>query len=86
MRADGRDRETDLGFTYAELGAALLGSWQLPESIIPPVQHHVLDVAQMPSDALAEITVMQISAVIVRAAMWRSDADEPVLDFDPPAL
>ncbi len=40
----------------------------------------------MPSDALAEITVMQISAVIARAAMWRSDADEPVPDFDPMAL
>ncbi len=78
--------QQDLGFTYAEVGAALLASWQLPESIITPVQYHVLDVAQMPSDALAEITVMQISAVIARAAMWCSDADEPVPEFDPLAL
>ncbi len=78
--------QQDLGFTYAELGAALLRSWQLPETIIAPVQHHALEVAQMPSAALSEITVTHVSAVTARAAMWRSDADEPVPDFDPLAL
>jgi HD-like signal output (HDOD) protein len=78
--------QQELGFTYADLGAALLSSWQLPPTIIMPVQYHVLEVAEMPSAEMAETTILQISAVIARAAMWRSEADEPVPDFDPLAL
>ncbi len=78
--------QNELGFTYAELGAALLNNWQLPETIIAPVQHHVLDVAAMPIEQRAETAILHVSAVIARAAMWRSEADEPVPEFDPAAL
>ena len=78
--------QNELGFTYADLGAALLNNWQLPQTIIAPVQHHVLGVTKMPDEQRAETTIIHVSAVIARAAMWRSEADEPVPNFDPIAL
>ena len=78
--------QNDLGFTYADLSAALLDKWQLPQTIINPVKHHALNVTAMPEDQRAETTILHVSAVIARAAMWRSEADEPVPEFDPVAL
>lgn len=78
--------QNELGFNYADIGAALLKRWQLPPTIITPVQHHVAQVSAIPSEQHAEIIIMHISAVIARAGMWRSEADEPVPEFDPTAL
>jgi HD-like signal output (HDOD) protein len=78
--------QEELGFSYAELSAALLESWQLPEAIVTPVRHHVCGLDKVPSEHVAEVSIMHIGAVICRAAMWRSEADEPVPDFDPMAL
>jgi HD-like signal output (HDOD) protein len=78
--------QQELGFTYAEIGAALLKNWQLSESIYRPVQMHVHGMPAMDSETLIETSVLQISAVICRAAMWRSESDEPVPEFDPLAM
>jgi len=78
--------QQELGFTYAELGAALLKNWQLPDAIVIPVQHHVRNLGEVSADQVAEVAVLNVSAVISRAAVWRSDADEPVPEFDPVAL
>lgn len=75
-----------LGFTYAELGAALLENWQLPQAIILPVLHHAKPINEMPSDEVSELSIMHVSAIISRAAVWRSETDEPVPEFDPVAL
>jgi hypothetical protein len=78
--------QQELGFTYADLGAALLNSWQLPDAIVTPVQYHVSSIGEVPADQVAEVAVVNVSAVICRAAVWRSDVDEPVPEFDPIAL
>jgi HD-like signal output (HDOD) protein len=76
----------EYGFDYAELGAALLGSWQLPEAIIEPVRTHTDDLATIDTKLVQEACVLHVGAVICRAAVWRSDVDEPVPEFDPVAL
>lgn len=76
----------ELGFTYAELGAALLESWQLPQEIVTPVAHHARPVADVPPEHVSEVSIVHVSSVICRAAMWRSEADEPVPEFEPMAL
>jgi HD-like signal output (HDOD) protein len=76
----------DLGFDYADLGAALLANWKLPEAIVKPVSLHTRDLANIDSDLRRETSVLHIGATICRAAMWRSELDEPVPDFDPLAL
>jgi len=78
--------QAELGFTYADISVALLESWQLPEGITTPVANHIKPIGEVPSEARNEAAVLHVSAVIGRAAMWRSDADEPVPDFDPTAL
>ncbi len=78
--------QQELGFTYAELGAALLKNWQLPDAIVAPVQHHVRSLGEVSADQVAEVAVLNVSAVICRAAVWHCEADEPVPEFDPIAL
>jgi len=75
-----------LGFTYADIGLALLENWQLPEGIVNPVHHHVGAIADAPKDIRTDAAVLHVGAVIARAAMWRSEADEPVPEFDVTAL
>jgi HD-like signal output (HDOD) protein len=78
--------QEEFGFNYAELGAALLRSWHLPESIIEPVQTHTDDLSTIDSKLAPQACVLHVGAVICRAAVWRSEADEPVPEFDPMAL
>ncbi len=78
--------QEELGFTYADLGAALLKSWQLPEEIITPVAHHGRPISEVADEHVSEVSIVHVSSVICRAAAWRSDADEPVPDFEPMAL
>ena len=75
-----------LGFDYADLGAALLANWKLPEAIVTPVSLHTKALITVESDLLRETSVLHVGAVICRAAVWRSEADEPVPEFDPLAL
>ena len=75
-----------LGFTYAELGAALLDSWQLPDGIVNPVRNHVAKISSAPPEQIPEASIMHISAVLARASMWRTEADEPVPEFQAAAL
>ncbi|MFT4563725.1 MAG: HD-like signal output (HDOD) protein [Gammaproteobacteria bacterium] len=78
--------QEEFGFNYAELGAALLRSWQLPEAIIEPVQKHADDLASIDTKLVPEACVLHVGAIICRAAVWRSEVDEPVPEFDPVAL
>ena len=78
--------QEELGFTYAELGAALLDTWQLPDGIVAPVRHHVREFDEVPTEYVAEVSIMHVAAVICRASMWRSESDEPVPEFNPMAL
>lgn len=79
-------QQQHLGFTYADIGLALLESWQLPEGITMPIQHHVSAIGDTPESVRKDAAILHIGAVIARAAMWRSDADEPVPEFDVTAL
>lgn len=78
--------QEELGFSYADLGAALLHSWQLPAAIVTPVLHHVREFDEIPREQVGEVSIVHLSAVICRASMWRSAADEPVPNFNPMAL
>lgn len=78
--------QEELGFSYADLSAALLDSWQLPAAIVAPVLHHVRSFDEVPREHVAEVSIVHLSAVICRASMWRSQIDEPVPDFNPMAL
>ncbi len=78
--------QEELGFTYADLGAALLRSWQLPEEIVIPVAYHAGHPCEVPDAHLSEVSIVHVGSVIYRAAMWRSDVDEPVPDFESAAL
>lgn len=76
----------ELGFSYSDIGAALLQSWQLPDGIVQPVADQDKSIGDLDDDARTDAAVLHISAVVARAAMWRSDADEPVPEFDETAL
>ncbi|MGR9091110.1 MAG: HDOD domain-containing protein [Gammaproteobacteria bacterium] len=79
-------QQQHLGFTYANIGLALLETWQLPEAITSPIQHHVSAIGDAPETVRRDAAILHVGAVIARAAMWRSDADEPVPEFDVAAL
>ena len=76
----------ELGFDYAELGAALLANWKLPEAIVTPVKLHTSDLSIVEPSLLNESSVLHVGSVICRAAVWRTELDEPVPEFDPLAL
>ena len=74
-----------LGFDYADIGAALLKQWQLPVTLFEPVLFHTSDLVKVPSGVLHDTAFVHLGATISRAAMWTRDTDEPVPEFDPTA-
>lgn len=76
----------ELGFDYAEVGAALLEKWQLPEPIIEPIKHHTNKLTQTPVDRVADASIVHTASVISRASMWREEGDEPVPEFHEVAM
>jgi HD-like signal output (HDOD) protein len=85
-RALSEVQHEELGFNYADIGVALLKSWQLPEGIIDPVAFHLISPTEVPPEIANEAALLHVSAVIARAAIWRNDTDEPVPEFDTAAL
>jgi HD-like signal output (HDOD) protein len=75
-----------LGFDYAELGAELLTRWQLPADLIAAVGAHTDRLKALDTDELYDAAIIHVAAVIARAAMWRSNTDEPVPEFSPIAV
>jgi HD-like signal output (HDOD) protein len=79
-------QQAHLGFDYAAISAELLHRWQLPDEIVMPVRHHAATFAASPSAWLNDACILQVGAVVSRAAMWRSEEDEPVPPFEPVAM
>ena len=71
-----------LGFDYADVSAELLKQWQLPPELYEPVRLHMHDISKVPPALAHETSMLHIGAAISRAALWHSDADEPVPPFD----
>lgn len=74
------------GFDYAEVGAEMMRSWNLPEALLEPVLNHTCAVENLPDEAQPGAAVMAIAATTARAAAWQSAESEPVPDYDPYAL
>lgn len=72
-----------LGFDYADVSAALLKQWGLPETLFEPVLFHTRDLALVPPAIVHDAAFIHLGSAVSRAAMWMSDADEPVPVFDP---
>ena len=80
--------QTLLGFTHADVGAALMQAWQLPDSFYQIVLHH-----HTPSQATEyeiETAIVHIANSIVNALSPDNPIDEHLLDdfadFDPISL
>jgi HD-like signal output (HDOD) protein len=71
-----------LGFDYAALGAALLAHWLLPDAIWLPVQRHTEPNATQGDEHASAACIVHVAAVVSRATLWKSEADEPVPEFD----
>lgn len=85
-RAPALVQREHLGFDYAEVSAGLLDRWQLPADLVLPVRHHAAGFSAAPEECRADTCVLQVAAVLARAALWRAPGDEPVPDFEPVAL
>lgn len=75
-----------LGYDYAQISAELLKRWQLPETLYLPVQQHTREIGAAPPAIAFDSALVHIGGAISRAAIWTSDADEPVPPFDPVAM
>lgn len=75
-----------LGFDYAKASAELLKRWQLPDTVWLPIELHTHDLSLAPPALAHDVSMVHMGAAISRAAMWHSDADEPVPPFDTVAV
>lgn len=73
-------------YDYAMASAELLKRWQLPESLYMPVALHTRSLSQSPPALAHDVAMIHMGAAISRAAMWTSEADEPVPPFDTVAV
>lgn len=73
-------------YDYAMASAELLKRWQLPESLYMPVALHTRSISQAPPALAHDVAMIHMGAAISRAAMWTSEADEPVPPFDTVAV
>ncbi|MCZ6664053.1 MAG: HDOD domain-containing protein [Gammaproteobacteria bacterium] len=74
------------GFDYAEVGAELMGHWNLPGALIEPVKLHTSAIANLDPDLRPGAAVLQIAATTARAALWESGESEPVPNYDAEAI
>lgn len=70
------------GFDYADVGAAMLRNWHLPEGIVQPVALHTRAIANLDDEARPLSAVLSLGATVARIAT----ASEPAPDFDANAL
>jgi HD-like signal output (HDOD) protein len=75
-----------LRYDYAIASAELLKRWQLPESLYMPVGLHTRSISQAPPALAHDTAIIHLGAAISRAAIWTSEADEPVPPFDTVAV
>ncbi|WP_394788104.1 HDOD domain-containing protein [Rhodoferax sp.] len=74
--ADRHAKQTaELGYSYADVGAAFADKWRFPQTIVDAIQHHPDPREDMESEALAGILYL---------SSWGGRAHE--LDLDAPAL
>ncbi len=71
-----------LGFDYAMASAELMKRWSLPEGLYEPVGYHTQSISTVPPALAHDTAMIHMGGAISRAAMWNSDADEPVPPFD----
>ena len=74
-----------LGFDYAVISAELMAQWQLPVDLRQVVRCHTADLSLAPPEYWRDTAIIHVGAIVSRAAMWHSDDDEPVPEFDPVA-
>ena len=53
-------QRAQLGFDYAELGAELFDTWQLPQALVAPIRHH--SVPSSAAEGLLETSIVHIAA------------------------
>jgi HD-like signal output (HDOD) protein len=58
-----------LGYTYADVGAALAAHWRLPDTLVRAIAQHVQPLRHDPPDPLAAVVHM----VAWRARVWMTD-------------
>lgn len=75
------EERTRFGFDYARVTAQLLKRWDLPDSILDPVAYHTAP-REYTGNMYIEVAILHVASVIARAAMWRSEAAEPVPELD----
>ncbi|MGD9603645.1 MAG: HDOD domain-containing protein [Gammaproteobacteria bacterium] len=75
-----------LGYDYAKASAELLRRWQLPDTVFQPIELHTQPIHLAPPALAHDVSMVHMGAAISRAAMWHSDADEPVPAFDTVAV
>jgi len=75
-----------LGYDYAKASAELLRRWQLPDTVFQPIELHTRPIHFAPPALAHDVAMVHMGAAISRAAMWHSDADEPVPPFDTVAV
>lgn len=71
------------GFDYAEVGAELMRQWSLPVALIEPVELHTRSIANLTNEQQPTSAVIQIAATTSRAALWKNEESERVLDYEP---
>ena len=75
-----------LGFDYADVGAALMRRWQLPDALLAPVALHTRPSPDAEREALQGGSIIHLAAVISRATMWRDNNDEAAPEISAVAL
>lgn len=77
-----------LGFTHADVGAALIEAWQLPDSLHTIIKHH--HTPAMAEDFKIETSIVHVANSVVNALSPDIPIDENMLDesndFDPASL
>jgi len=71
------------GFDYADVGAALFASWQLPAGLISPIRYHTDPQA---NDAeLLEAAIVHIAVALATAETQQRSIDEVIAGLNPQA-
>ncbi|MCG7915480.1 MAG: HDOD domain-containing protein [Candidatus Thiodiazotropha weberae] len=70
-----------LGFNHMDVGAALMKSWQLPDSIISVIQNH--HTPKRATDHKFDVSLVHIALAIARGQMTGLSVEEMIWAIDP---
>jgi HD-like signal output (HDOD) protein len=71
------------GFDYADVGAALFASWQLPAGLISPIRHHTSP--QATDAVLLEAAILHIAVALATAETQQRSIDQVIEGLNPQA-